>query len=88
MAGAYTYQFDGPMAYDHAGDRAKYAPNSYDPYSDHTGPAEESWELGGEIVRTAYTLRPDDDDFSQAGTMVREVLDDAAQGVVDSPSNV
>ena len=30
-------------------------------------------------MRTAYTLRSDDDDWSQAGTMVREVLDDAAR---------
>ena len=31
------------------------------------------------MVRTAYTLRPEDDDWSQAGVMVREVLDDAAR---------
>jgi catalase len=31
------------------------------------------------MVRTAYTLRPDDDDFGQAGTMVREVLDNSAR---------
>ena len=77
--GAYTYQFDGPMAYDHTGDRAKYAPNSYDPFSDQTGPADEGWEVDGEMMRSAYTLRRDDDDFSQAGTMVREVFDDAAR---------
>ena len=29
------------------------------------------------MVRQAYTLRPDDDDFTQAGTLVREVWDDA-----------
>jgi catalase len=76
---AYTYQFDGPMAYDHAGDRAKYAPSSYDPFSDQTGPAEEGWEVDGEMMRSAYMLRRDDDDFSQAGAMVREVFDDAAR---------
>jgi catalase len=32
------------------------------------------------MVRTAYTLRPEDDDWGQAGTLVREVLDDAARG--------
>ena len=32
------------------------------------------------MVRTAYTLRAEDDDWGQAGTMVREVLDDAARG--------
>ena len=31
------------------------------------------------MVRKAYTLRRDDDDFGQAGTLVREVLDDAAR---------
>ena len=79
VEGAYTYQFDGPMAYDHASDRAKYAPNSYDPFSDETGRAEDGWETDGAMVRSAYSLRADDDDFSQAGTMVREVFDDAAR---------
>ena len=77
--GVYTYQFDGPMAYDHTGDRAKYAPSSYDPFSDHTGLADEGWEVDGDMMRSAYTLRRDDDDFSQAGTMVRQVFDDAAR---------
>jgi catalase len=31
------------------------------------------------MVRTAYTLREQDDDWGQAGTMVREVLDAAAR---------
>ena len=31
------------------------------------------------MVRTAYTLRAEDDDWGQAGTMVRDVLDDAAR---------
>ena len=31
------------------------------------------------MVRTAYTLRPDDDDWGQAGTLVRDVLDDEAR---------
>lgn len=31
------------------------------------------------MVRAAYTLRAADDDWGQAGTMVREVLDDAAR---------
>ena len=78
VEGAYTYQFDGPMAYDHVGDQPKYAPNSYGaPYSDLTGPADDGWEADGEFVRQAYTLRAEDDDFGQAGTLVREVFDDA-----------
>jgi catalase len=35
--------------------------------------------VSGEIVRAAYTKRRDDDDFGQAGTQVRKVLDDAAK---------
>jgi catalase len=31
------------------------------------------------MVRTAYALREDDDDWGQPGTMVRDVLDDAAR---------
>jgi catalase len=31
------------------------------------------------MVRMAYALRPDDDDWGQPGTLVREVLDDAAR---------
>jgi len=30
-------------------------------------------------VRSAYTLHEQDDDFGQPGTLVREVLDDAAR---------
>ena len=31
------------------------------------------------MIRAAYTLHAEDDDWGQAGTMVREVLDDAAR---------
>jgi catalase len=41
--------------------------------------AEDGWEVDGEMVRAAYALRADDDDFGQAGTLVREVWDDAAR---------
>jgi catalase len=58
-----------------------YAPNS------KGGPAADSehnqpvgWYADGEMVRSAYSLHTEDDDFGQAGTMVREVLDDAARG--------
>ena len=41
--------------------------------------AEAHWSSDGDMVRTAYTLRPEDDDWGQAGTLVREVLDDDAR---------
>ena len=42
-----------------------------------TGPAEARGESDGELVRSAYTLHAEDDDFGQAGTLVRKVFDDA-----------
>ena len=58
-----------------------YAPNSMGgPVADDPKRvAEAHWASDGDMVRTAYTLRPEDDDWTQAGTMVREVLDDAAR---------
>ena len=57
-----------------------YAPNSYGgPKADPAKTNEALWYSDGEMVRQAYTLREDDDDWGQAGKMVREVLDDAAR---------
>ncbi|WP_343345056.1 catalase [Sphingomicrobium sp. XHP0239] len=56
-----------------------YAPNSYGgpaaqpSRTDHAG----EWHADGDMVRQAYTLREDDDDWSQAGALVRDVMDDA-----------
>ncbi|HEY7720627.1 MAG TPA: catalase [Pedococcus sp.] len=72
-----TYTQDGPMAYEHRGDAPVYAPNSQGRgYSDEVGVVDNGWEADGAMVRQAYTLRKDDDDFGQAGTLVREVWDD------------
>jgi catalase len=73
-----TYMFDGQMAYDHSGARAVYAPNSAGrSWADGEVTLEESWSVDGDIVRSAYELHVDDDDFGQAGSLVREVFDDA-----------
>jgi len=58
-----------------------YAPNSYggpkaDPSLTDDGG---TFFSDGEMVRAAQTLRPDDDDWGQAGTLVRDVLDDDAR---------
>jgi catalase len=72
-----SYLFDGAMAYEHHADASMYAPNTQGRrYSDLTGPVEDGWETDGEMMRTAYELRPDDDDWSQPGALVREVMDD------------
>ncbi len=73
-----SYTFDGHMTYEHSGTAPVYAPNSYGRgWSDETGPVEDGWEADGELVRSAYELHPEDDDFTQPGTLVREVFDDA-----------
>jgi catalase len=73
-----TYMFDGQMTYEHSGNQPVYAPNSAGrPWADESGRVDDGWEADGEMVRAAYTLRRDDDDFSQPGALVREVFDDA-----------
>lgn len=75
-----SYMFDGHMAFEHSGNAPTYVPNSGGrPYADQTGPAEDGWESDGDMVRNAYTLHKDDDDFSQPGDLVRHVFDDAAR---------
>jgi catalase len=76
----HSYSKDGAMRIHNASDPV-YAPNSYggpkaDPSLTDDGGL---WYADGEMVRTAYTLRRDDDDWGQAGTLVREVMDDAAR---------
>lgn len=57
-----------------------YAPNSVGgPAADAAAAGAGSWESDGELVRTAATLHSEDDDFGQAGTLYREVFDDAAK---------
>ncbi|MFD4421215.1 catalase [Agromyces sp. NPDC058484] len=65
--GAARHHFNAPTA-------PVYAPNSFGgPAASAALAAEGGWEADGELVRTAYTLRADDDDFGQAGTLYREV---------------
>lgn len=76
----HSYSKDGHMRMQNVTDPV-YAPNSYG------GPAADPsltddgglWYSDGEMVRAAYTLRAEDDDWGQAATMVREVLDDAGR---------
>ncbi|HHX90416.1 MAG TPA: catalase [Paracoccus sp.] len=73
-----TYMMDGQMAYHHTGNAPVYVPNSAGrAFADETGAMEDGWEADGAMVRSAYTLRADDDDFTQPGIMVRKVFNDA-----------
>jgi len=72
-----TYMFDGQMTYHHSGNAPTHAPNSGGrPWADDTGPVPDGWESDGEMVRSAYELHAEDDDFGQPGTLVREVFND------------
>jgi catalase len=74
-----AYSKDGAMRVANASDPV-YAPNSKGgPVADPACAAEPLWHLNGDMIRSASTLRLDDDDWGQAGTLVREVLDDAAR---------
>ncbi|MFI0940749.1 catalase [Streptomyces sp. NPDC021020] len=77
----HSYAKDGPMRFEPNRVGAPYAPNSYGgpaasaaAYGDIAG-----WQAAGDMVREAYTLHREDDDFGQPGTLVREVMDDAAR---------
>ena len=76
-----SYSKDGAMRIDNVSDPVYY-PNSFadapaadsDTYAEHA-----VWAADGEMVRAAYTLHAEDDDFGQARTLLTEVMDDAAR---------
>jgi catalase len=76
----HSYSKDGAMRVTEAHDPV-YAPNSKGgPQADPASVGSpSSWHTDGTLMRSAYTLHAEDDDWGQAGTMVREVLDDAAR---------
>jgi catalase len=72
-----SYSKDGVMRVANVSDPV-YWPNSKGgPQADPARTAEPLWHLDGDMVRSSYTLRRDDDDWGQAGTLVRDVLDDS-----------
>ncbi|WP_042394617.1 catalase [Streptacidiphilus carbonis] len=76
----HSYSKDGPMAYRRTADPV-YAPNSKGGPAADTGRfgTPPSWQVSGEITRTAYVDHAQDDDWGQAGTLVRDVMDDEAR---------
>ena len=74
------YSKDGVMRIRNVADPV-YAPNSKGgPQADTEAYQPNYWYSDGDMVRAAYTLHAEDDDFGQPGTLVRDVLDDAARG--------
>jgi catalase len=73
----HSYSKDGAMRVVNASDPV-YAPNSKGgPQAAGTQPV--GWHADGDMVRAAYDLHSEDDDWGQPGTLVREILDDAAR---------
>jgi len=72
-----SYSKDGPMRIDNVTDPV-YAPNSKGgPQADGAKyPEVATWNADGDFIRAAYTLHAEDDDWGQAGTLVREVMND------------
>ncbi len=73
-----SYDKEGAMEYCHSGAAPVYAPNSYGrAHQDEEITVDNGWESDGELVRSAYTLHAEDDDWGQAHTLVHDVYDDA-----------
>ena len=74
----HSYNKEGAMTYRHAGDQPVYAPNSYGgPVADPDRASQVNWDVaGGELGRFASAQHAEDDDFVQAGSLVRQVLSD------------
>ncbi|RSN59337.1 catalase [Amycolatopsis sp. WAC 04182] len=89
-----SYSRDGAMRYNNPGDPV-YAPNSYGgPHANAEIASETASGYGveDEVIRSAYKLHAEDDDFGQPGTLVRDVMDDAqrerlASNIIGHASN-
>ena len=72
----HSYNKDGAMRYDNPADPV-YAPNTAGgPAADPQLWHGDTYQVSGEIIRTAYTLHADDDDLSQPRALWENVLTD------------
>jgi catalase len=83
------------MRYAHRDNLPVYAPNSYGgPKADPDRYSDPGWFVeAGEMMRTAYTLHAEDNDFIQPGNLYRDVLtptdrDHLVSNIVGSMSGV
>jgi catalase len=75
----HAYSKDGTMRIRNVTDPV-YAPNSKGgPTADSEHYRPVGWYADGDMIRSAYSLHAEDDDWGQAGTMVRDVMDDPAR---------
>ncbi|MGW5262034.1 catalase [Microbispora sp. NPDC004025] len=72
----HSYNKDGAMAFANPGDPL-YAPNSFGgPAADPSLHQGESYQIAGEIIRSAYVRHREDDDFVQPRALWENVLSD------------
>jgi catalase len=72
----HSYSKDGAMRYENHGDPV-YAPNTAGgPQADPSLYEHESYSVTGELVRAAYTLHAEDDDYGQPRALYENVLSD------------
>jgi catalase len=75
----HSYNKDGAMRYANPGDPV-YAPNSAGgPAADPDLWRGDTYQVAGEMMRSAYTLRADDDDFGQPRALWERVLTETDQ---------
>ena len=90
----HSYNQDGQMRYAHRDNLPVYAPNSYGGPKADLDSSDPSWLVeAGEMVRNAYTLHAEDDDFTQAGNLYRDAMsptdrDHLVSNIVGSMSGV
>jgi catalase len=72
----HSYNKDGAMTYRHAANQPVYAPNSYGgPQADPQRASEIGWSVDeAAIGRYPNAHHAQDDDFTQAGTLIRDVM--------------
>jgi catalase len=72
----HSYNKDGAMRYSNPADPV-YAPNSFNgPAADPQLWQGDSYQVAGEIIRSAYTLHSQDDDFGQPRALWEKVMSD------------
>jgi len=71
----HSYNQDGQMRHTDRDNLPVYAPNSYGGPKADPNSSDPTWFVeAGEMVRHAYTLHAEDDDFIQAGMLYRNVM--------------
>ncbi|RKR06691.1 catalase [Kushneria sinocarnis] len=80
VAPVHSYSKDGAMRVQKVSDPV-YAPNTKGgPSADgERYPTDSTWQTSGQMVRAPYTLRQDDDDFSQANDLINKIMDQPAR---------